>query len=366
MDGFAIRTADLALDRARDLTLTVAGEVRIGEAPSPMLAGQAVRIVTGAAIPPGCDAVIKREDLVEDLVEHLAEHVTDHQDGAATHTITISQQKRGALRAGANIRARGENTRAGDELLASGRRLTAASIGALAAVGCALPLLFARVHVAIITTGDEVVAPGETPAPFQIRNSNGPALEAVLAAHPSIEVTRVTHVRDEDDALASELRTALTCCDAIIFTGGISMGHRDGVRTAIESVGADVLFHGLPQRPGKPMLAAVAGGVAIFALPGNPVSTLVTCTRIVLPVLDAMAGLAHQVSVARVAVANPDHKSIDLWWHRLVRITSTGEAHLADGRGSGDMISAGITDGFIEVPPGAGASASSPFYPWST
>lgn len=354
MDGYAIRTCDLATASGGSLTLEVTGEVRIGEAPGAMPMGRAVRIVTGAAIPSECDAVIKREDLVE------------HSVAGAVRTITIEQKPQQKVRAGDNIRRQGENARAGDVVVAQGTRLTAAAIGALSTVGCAHPWVFARMRVAIITTGDEVVAPGETPAPFQIRNSNGPALAALLGGHAWIEATVGTHVRDGGDALALALRTALTSADAIIITGGISMGHRDGVREAVDGLGAEVLFHGLPQRPGKPMLGGLVGGIPIFALPGNPLSALVTCTRVAVPVLAACAGMAAAVPIAHMALANPSDKRLELWWHRLVRVNAQGMAELVDGRGSGDMMASGTSDGFIEVPPNAPESGRFAFYPWST
>lgn len=354
MDGYAIRTCDLAGAAGESLTLDVAGEVRIGEAPGPMPMRRALRIVTGAAIPSECDAVIKREALVE------------HSVAGAVSTITIEQKARQKVRAGENIRRRGENARAGDVVVAQGARLTATAIGALSTVGCASPSVYARMRVAIITTGDEVVAPGETPAPFQIRNSNGPAIAALLAAHSWIDPTVATHVLDNDDALARALRDALTRADAVIITGGISMGHRDGVRSALDALGADVLFHGLPQRPGKPMLGGFVGDVPVFALPGNPLSALVTCTRVAIPVLAACAGAVAGLPIAQIALMNPDDKMLDLWWHRLVRINSHGMAELVDGRGSGDMMAGGMSDGFIEIPPNTAETERFAFYPWST
>lgn len=154
------------------------------------------------------------------------------------------------------------------------------------------------------------------------------------------------------------------------------MGHRDRVREAIEAAGAEVVFHGLPQRPGKPMLGAVAApqasgpSIPIFGLPGNPISAMVTCQRVVMPVLATLAGAAHQPSPPSVALAAAAADAIDLWWHRLVRLNDAGEAVLIDGRGSGDIVAAGHSDGFIEVAPrppaapGEPAHRHYPFYAW--
>lgn len=354
MDGYAIRTSDLAAASGGSLTLEVAGEVRIGGAPGMMPEARAVRIVTGAAIPVGCDAVIKREDVIEESVE------------GGVRAISIHHQSQAKVRGGDHIRPQAENAHAGSVVIAQGARLTAAAIGALAAVGCASAPVCSRVRAAIITTGDEVVAPCETPGPFQIRNSNGPAVAALLGGHAWIDPIVLPHTPDNDEALSCALRDALAIADAIIITGGISMGHRDGVRSALDCLSADVLFHGLPQRPGKPMLGGFVGDIPIFALPGNPLSALVTCTRIVIPVLTACSGATAAIPIVQVALATPDGKKLQLWWHRLVRINAQGMAELAEGRGSGDMIAAGTSDGFIEIPPNAPESERYAFYPWST
>ncbi len=358
MDGYALVSADVEAAPAGDFSRDVSREVLIGTAPAPIRPREVVRIVTGAAIPLGCDAVIKRESVVE-----------ESSSSGCVKRITISQRAREALRGGENIRYAGENAPAGAEVLRRGTRLTPAALGALAAVGCAVPRVFARLRVSIITTGDELVAVDETPAPTQIRNSNGLAIESLLASHPWLDVVSPVHVRDDESALARDLGDAHADSDAIVLTGGVSMGHRDCVRAAIESIAAiapvEVLFHGLPQQPGKPMLGAIAGGVPIFALPGNPVSSLVTCTRIVRTVLAAHAGMERDAAIARVIVANDDEQRIGLWWHRLVTVNDCGVARLVEGRGSGDMLSAGVSDGFVEIPPKEGAGGPFAFYPWS-
>ncbi len=142
------------------------------------------------------------------------------------------------------------------------------------------------------------------------------------------------------------------------------MGHRDPVRAAIEDNAGRVIFHGVPQRPGKPMLGAIANGVPIFGLPGNPVSAMVTCVRIVLPVLAARSGATAMPAWAFVEVANADGARLDLWWHRLVCMRADGRVELLDGRGSGDLVAGGRSDGFIEVAPTSDAKHWVPFYAW--
>lgn len=389
MDGYAVRAADLAVQSdltANDpqRTLAVVGEAPIGCAP-PVLPGipqcadstpPAIRIVTGAAIPAGADAVIKRED------------VGEHADGQHVTAILIAPHVAARVRSGDHIRKRGENARAGDTVLDAGTVLTAAAVGTLAAVGCAQPRVHPRLRVALITTGDELVAPDEIPADFQIRNSNAATIAAVLGAQAWIEVVfggfgSSTHVGDDQHTLDAVLCEAISHADAVVLTGGVSMGHRDPVRAAVETCGADVVFHGLPQRPGKPILGAIAphansAGVPIIGLPGNPISAMVTCIRIVMPLLAALAGASQRPTGAGagrarisgtpllVPLANPDGKSLNVWWHRLVRIDAAGQAELIDGRGSGDIIAGGCSDGFVEVPPTSSGRPDNlvPFYPW--
>jgi molybdopterin molybdotransferase len=395
MDGYAVRAADIraAVAHARDrgldvISLEVVGESRIGAAP-PGLAtpahdaeprAGALRIATGAPIPTGAlaaDAIIKREDVA-------ACAVGARGAAAAVESITVPIQTAERLTTGDYVRHRGENARARDAVIAPGAVLTAASLGALAAVGCATPRVFKRLRVALITTGDELVAPHETPGPFQIRNSNTAAIAAILASHAWIEVVHPTHLHDDADLAGAlrELTTSGIGAEAVILTGGVSMGHRDPVRAAVESSGAEIVFHGLPQRPGKPMLGAMlprCGGpaVPIFGLPGNPVSALVTCTRIVLPVLATCAGahgLPASIQPRMVRFSGDDGARIGLWWHRLVRLVASDDgvthAEIADARGSGDVISAARSDGFVELlparDPSAGTSSAAlvPFYPW--
>lgn len=377
MDGYAVRAADLAAhvqagstESAQPITLPVVGESRIGE-PPPSFDGDrrpfAVRIATGAPIPPGADAVVRREDALEHAVERLA--------GDSAISVTPAAVAR--LRRGDHIRCRGENAPAGTVVLHAGEVITVSGLATIVAVGIARPAVFARLRIAVITTGDELVEPHHAPSTFQIRNSNATAVRAILASHAWAEVTSVSHIRDDGD-LGGALEHACQVADAVVLTGGVSMGHRDPVRAVVEQMRAEILFHGLPQRPGKPILGAIlrrpssqpAKAVPIFGLPGNPVSALVTCVRIVLPVLAACAGAKRtppRCLPQLIEVRNPDGRTLDLWWHRLVRLVVNAEglpqAELIDGRGSGDIIAAGRSDGFVEIPPGS-VSAFLPYYAW--
>jgi len=352
MDGYALRIGDFMGQRG-ELAIAVRGESMIGHPPPPLAPGAAMRIATGAAVPSGADAVLPRETLREVM------------EGESPRAIAIDATAIASLRAGHHIRRQGENARSGAVALEAGTALHAACIGTLAAIGVAQALLHARVRVAIITTGEEIVPPDARPDAFELRDSNGPAVEAALASHAWIEVAWRRHARGEAGELDALLQTAARDCDAVLLTGGISMGHRDPVRAAVERLGARVIFHGLPQRPGKPMLGAVArrgdgAPLAIFGLPGNPLSALVTFARIVLPVLARIGG-GRVMPPCTVRLANPDGQSLPMWWHRLVRLEADGQATLVPARSSGDVVAGGAGDGFIEVPPGTDAASRGPF-----
>lgn len=363
MDGYAVRADGVTARAVGEVTrLRVVGEARIGCGPPPLNdPSAAIRIVTGAAIPPGADAVVRREDVVEHAGSGTGE-VT---------AISLSPAARERVRAGIHIRRRGENALEGSELLSAGEVLSSASLGTLAAVGCVAPLVRPVVRVAVVTTGDELVDPGAKPGAWEIRNSNAAVISSVLGSFTWLGVSRVSHVRDEEDAVDRELRQALVDAHAVVLTGGVSMGHRDPVREALQRAGVQLLFHGLPQRPGKPMLGGVWSDGAtvkpVFGLPGNPLSAMVTCLRVVLPVLGAHAGMTVGTCVPRVEVASWDGQELELWWHRLVRLDAGGRADLVDLRGSGDVVAAGRSDGFVEVPPGFRPGSEPvrlPYYAW--
>lgn len=378
MDGYAVCAARLAAlsgegknETSQAITLPVVGESRIGEPPPSSFDGSrrliAVRISTGAPLPAGADAVIRREGVVE------------HAAGRAgkVASIVVTPQAAARVRVGDHVRRRGENAPSGSVVLSAGDVITAAGLATLAAVGTMRPAVFPRLRIVLITTGDELIDAHHTPTAFQIRNSNAPAVRAIFASHAWAEVSSVLHVRDDGD-LGGALEHACQAADAVVLTGGVSMGHRDPVRAAVEQAGAEVVFHGLPQRPGKPMLGAVvqrrapraAETLPVFGLPGNPVSALVTCVRIVLPVLAACAGATRtppDCLPRLIEVRNPDGRSLDLWWHRPVRsvVDANGfpQAELSDSRGSGDIVAAGMSDGFVEIPPGSSSSIL-PYYAW--
>lgn len=341
MDGFAVRAAE-----ARGGELPIAGEIRIGRPPPVLPERSALRIVTGGALPEGADAVVRHED-------------TRVAGARVVFTDPAS------IRPGMAVRQRGENIAPGDPVVDPGTPVTPPVVGALAAFGVTRPLVRRRVRIGVLTTGDELVAPEASPTPHQLRDSNGPGLTAMLSARSFVSLLPPARAADEPGALRAAASVLLRDADMLLLTGGVSMGERDFVPGVLAELGARVLFHKVPQRPGKPLLAArLADGRTILALPGNPVSVLVTARRFAVPVLDRLAGRPGD-QPPRATVETPDAARLDLWWHRLVRMRSPGRADLMAGRGSGDIVAAARSDGFVEVPPGQGGPGPWPFFGWA-
>lgn len=352
MDGYAVCSSDFVGGRGR--TLPLVAEARIGCPPPAGRFGGAVSIATGAPVPPGADAVIPREE----VAEHL-------------HEIAVPAGL--SVRPGQHVRRTGENTRAGEVVLPAGVPITPAVTAALAAFGAVTPRIHRRVRVGLLVTGDELLgttAPAGA-APWQLRDMNGPGLCTLLNPAGWVEIVELTHARDEFVPLAQTLTLLLERCDAVFLTGGVSKGDRDHVPAAVQHAGAEIVFHRLPIRPGKPLLGAIGPrGQAILGLPGNPVSVLVTARRFGVTALRRLAGFAMfnppvpVIALPECAAGSADQPPLNLWWYRTVRLTTAGRAELVPTQGSGDIVSAARGDGFIEIPPLGTGAGPWPYYSW--
>lgn len=266
MDGYAVRAEDTAKAPVR---LRVVGEVLAGMAFSSSVApGEAVKIMTGAAVPTGADAVERIEK-----TEREGEWVI----------------LREPVRVGQHITRRGSQAREGEIVLEPGIRIGPAEIAVLAAFGYATVRVARRVTLGVLSTGSELVEVGARPSPVQIRDSNSPTLHACLtmagvAAHP------LGIAADDLSRIESSIRLALERFDGLLITGGVSMGEADLVKVALHRTGARLFFERVRLHPGKPFCFALFEGKPIFALPGNPVSVLVTFLLFVLPALRRMLG----------------------------------------------------------------------------
>ncbi|MFO0011172.1 MAG: molybdopterin molybdotransferase MoeA [Planctomycetota bacterium] len=344
MDGYAARLCDVPRG-----PLPVVGVASAGAIPLECPEHTAVRIFTGGAVPRGADLVIPREQCIEspDRVQ-----------------INVPAE---SLRIGQNIRYRGENASKGTLVLEPGRLLDGPALSSLVSLSEARPIQVHRaVRVAILNTGDELVEPGDSIEDWQIRDSNGPLLSALLSSHRWIH-SRRSKVPDDPEQTRHALSQAFADSDAVILTGGVSMGDTDHVPKAIVDCGGEVIFHRVAIRPGKPLLGGVGPqGQLVMGLPGNPVSVAVTYRRYAWDLLRYIAGFRKAEVVTRVPVASSDNKRLDLLWFRLVALDAAGTATILPSQGSGDLVSLARSDGFVEIPPSAESKGSVPFFPWAS
>ncbi len=341
MDGYALR-----LSEDLPATLPVQATAAAGIEPLTLLPDHAIRIFTGAVVPAGADCVVRREDTLE-------------QPYRVQLTIPV-----GELQLGQNIRRRGENAPQGACLLPRGTLVDAASIPAVASFGAETLAVYRPLRVAVLNTGDELAEPGSPVAAWQIRDSNGPTLTAWLAGLRWIETARRQRVGDTLQQVQAALAAQLEHSDAILITGGVSMGDTDYVPAAIQSLGGQIVFHRLPIRPGRPVLGAILDGKLIIGLPGNPVSVAVTARVVAEPLLRKMAGFGAAAPRLAVRLAETDSRRLDLTWFRLVTIDASGAIHLAKSRGSGDLVSLSLSHGFVEISAGADGCGPVPLTLW--
>jgi molybdopterin molybdotransferase len=343
MDGYALRLADAQAGRVDVETSVLPG------APAPALSeGKAVRIMTGAVVPAEAELVIRRED------------VEEHDD----HIVVGPNAK---LEMGVAIRRRGENSPADTEIVGQGELVTPGVMAGIASYGSGQTLVRRRVRVATVITGDELLTPGSPAEDWQIRDSNGPALNALLAPVPWIDYRGQVHTKDDYESLLSVIQLGLKGNDALFVTGGVSMGTHDFVPAAMRATGCEVIFHKLPQRPGFPLLGAIGPeGQLVLGLPGNPLAVMCSARRIGIESLARRAGLdSRQLEPARVTLDEHDGKSLGLWWNRPVRVVGDGIVRLTPSKGSGDLVSAARSDGFVEIPPDQTSVGPYPFYTWN-
>lgn len=347
MDGFAM-LRDQATPGA---AWPIGGESRMGQPPAALKTGTVVRVSTGAAVPADAELVVKREDVQESVgTIRLRE---DYLPGPGS----------------AHIRRRGENAPAGQVVLAAGSTLTPAGVGAAAAMGIDQPRVHRRVRVGVLITGDEFAADGQCLPPWQIRDSNGPAIAAFLGRFPFVDPLPPRRCPDQLGDTTAALRELQARCDLVITSGGVSMGDRDHVPAAAAAADFQVVYHKLAMRPGKPNFAAVhPTGQAVLGLPGNPVSVLCGLTQLVAPALRHLAGSSNlfpdrqRITLDPSEAPNPEKtKTLPLWHYQLARLTAPGHAMLIAHRGSGDLTAAAAAHGFIQTPPHQSPSPTADF-----
>ena len=334
VDGYAVRAADVA---SVPVELRVVGELAAGAAPTVVVgAGEAIRIMTGAPMPEGADAVVMVED---------SERLGDH---AVRLTRSVPP--------GAAIRGAGDDVRIGDELFAAGTTITPAVAAVLASVNAARVHVYPRARVAVLSTGDELVDDGSPLEMGQIRESNKTMLAALLA-EAGCDVVDLGVVRDDEAELERVLRAAASDCDAIVSSGGVSMGDYDVVKAVLGRI-AEMHWMQIAIKPAKPFAFGRLGGTPIFGLPGNPVSSLVSFELLARPALRRMMGHRRLTRASVVAVADvPFGRQPDGKVH-FVRVNGEfgddGRYHVrpVGAQGSHQLAATALADAMAVVPDG--------------
>jgi molybdopterin molybdotransferase len=309
-----------------------------------------IEVMTGAMLPAGCDCIVPVEQI-------------SVADGVARLEPEAAPQLR------SNIHERGTDSRRGEELLQPGIRLGPAEVAVIAANGQTHASVSRAPRIAVISTGDELVEPGKPLAAWQIHRSNVYAVMAALQRHGFTQLT-LDHLPDDPAILRERLAAHLQSHDVLVLSGGVSMGRFDYIPQVLAELGVRVVFHKVAQRPGKPLWFGVGpAGQTVYALPGNPVSTLVCFGRYVFAGLETSLGTVQRPSEL-IPLAEPFEvkPALALFVPVQVEHRSAGRRAVPKPtRGSGDFTSLIGTDGFVELPPGpATVAAGTPvaLYSW--
>src|SRR6202051_3948091 len=338
MDGMAVDSDALRRGLKR---FRVQGVQAAGAPPLKLGSGDvAIEVMTGAILPPGSDCVIPVEQL--EVLEGYA--------SLSTAVVNSPYQ---------NVHRRGSDSRQGALLLEAGTLLRAPEIAVAASAGMARVRVSSQPAVMIVSTGDELIEPGDPIADYQGRRSNAYAVAAPLRTRVFGRVGD-DHVPDDEYLMRERLALHLTTHEVVVLIGGVSMGKFDLVPKVLQQLGVQQVFHNIAQRPGRPMWFGIGPqGQAVFGLPGNPVSTLVCLIRYVIPAIAEAMGTSR-LSPERLALASPVTFQPALAYFLPVAIE-----HDEWGRpwvnprppnGSGDFLSLAGTDGFVELPPGPNTS----------
>ncbi|MDB5027663.1 MAG: moeA [Candidatus Eremiobacteraeota bacterium] len=325
MDGFAVRSEDGTASRR------IVGAIRMGQAPpGPVAAGEAMRIPTGGVLPPGADAVVPIEDAQE-------------RDGVMTPAAAPEPR--------AFFTPQGEDMAPGDLVLPKGRRIGAPELSVLATLGDVAIEVFLRPRVAVISTGDELVDAGELPGTGQVRDSNRWAVAGCLAAL-GCEVIHLPRAIDEVAAIRDGIAAGLRVADAVVLTGGSSVGARDHVPAAIDALGAPgVVVHGLRVKPGKPTVLAAVGTQPVIGLPGNPTSALTILDAIASELIRALTGQAEARRSTVAATAGEPFAGRAGWTWYVPAALDGDQARPLALRSSHTSLLA-RADGYVVVGPG--------------
>ena len=339
MDGIALRYS--AIEKGIR-SFTILGVQRAGQAALTLTDESACfEIMTGAVCSSGCDTVVPYEHIrIEDSFAHI-------------DILPVAKGK--------NIHMQGSDKKAGALLVAAGSIVSPAEIGIAASIGKSTLSVQRLPRILICSTGDELIDISETPLPHQIRRSNVYALQALIKS-VGIEADSI-HLADEKIIILEALEQALNSYDVLILSGGVSKGKFDLIPEVLNELGVETIFHTIAQRPGKPMWFGTSQKTVVFALPGNPVSTLACAARYVLPWLKAQMGIeSTDIRIHSQETIAP-HEKLTLFLPVRVSANLSLQAQLIHNQGSGDFSGLSGMTGFIEVEPGAHSPAQFRYFP---
>ncbi len=343
LDGYALHSADTAgASRKTPVALPVTMKLYAGDAPAAALpAGCAVRIMTGAPLPAGADCVLMQEltDSGEETVQLYA-----------------------ALKPQQNVVFRGEDIAAGAVIVSEGTVLTPAHLGVLAGQGYVEVSVYRPLTVGVLATGSELLAPGEAWAPGKIYDANG-IQNAARLRQLGFAVQR-RHCSDDPDEITRQMQELLAVCDAVVTSGGVSVGQKDYLPAVLEQLDAELIFAGVAQKPGSPMLAAKVGGKLVFCLSGNPFAAAATLEQYAVPALLRAAGRCEESCIlprTTRTLTTGFFKSSK--GNRYLRARAMGESVTIPGESNAEAHSSGSLSAMIgcnclvELPAGSGPVA---------
>ena len=327
MDGYAVRASDTTgATREHPRALTRVATLFTGQVTERAVgAGECIEIATGAPLPPGADAVV----------------IVEETDGEASGSVRVFSP----VGPGQNIGRQGADIRRGDRVLAKGTFLTPSRVGAVAALGLAQVRVYARPRVAILSTGNEVIDPGQPLAPGQIYDINRFSVAAAVSDHGGEPVLHRTAVDTLED-----LSRAIDEClvdDVLVFSGGSSVGERDLILDVLTARG-ELIFHGVAMKPGKPTAFGRVGGKLFFGMPGYPASCLTNAYILLVPALRRMARLPPQTTRS-VTLPLSARISSAPGRHQIYTVRVVDGAVVPAFKASGDITSMSQADGYIEI-----------------
>ena len=342
MDGYAVRAADTV---GAPVELPVVGVLAAGADPSSVTvdAGHVVRIMTGAPMPHGADAIV------------IVEQTVALDDGRRVRIEAVAQP-------GDHIRRAGDDISPGDLVIDGGVQLTAAHLGVLASLGVIEVTVVPRLRVGVLSTGDELVEGNAPLKPGQIRESNRHTLLPMLA-EAGCDPVDLGLIRDDRAAIAEAIEHAAASCDALLTSGGVSMGDFDEVKAVLSERADDMRWMQIAIRPAKPFAFGTIGGTPVFGLPGNPVSSIISFELLARPALRKMMG--HPVDALDrprlLAIADADlrrHEDGKVHFARVVIATRDGRLHArsAGGQGSHQLAAMAAANALAVLPDGDGVA----------